>query len=355
MKGETMSELIGIPLSTYKEEPEHIPEGKSPVHTITRFRKRVMDAFDTDRYDMLDDLYRDCHQLPTEVLQQFSIVEIMKIRAASVFMLRSHEINRKFDEVPEYRIFDKIASSMWRWGYGDFRDDWSSLVDAYRGIRNFSFGLPDFEVTLGHTTGNNECGRCEQDRELFLDGVFGFLVHYKGVHIMTIGFTIARDKKLVLTQVQMKKEKGNRFLFKLPTSCVEYALTLLARHFPMFTICLLEGDMSVKKYLGQYRALLENTFENQKRNELRIAVHEHDVQFGKVPTERELESYRWELKHRGKLVEDVAFVKERIAGLEGEIGARIRSTYDRDHGAWRRDLSDMTEINGVRFCRMVRA
>lgn len=349
-------ELKGVPLSVYTEEPDHIPDGKKPVETIPRFRKRVMEAFDSDRYDLPKDLYRDCTQLPTEVLDRFSIVEIMKIRSASCIMLRSREVNERFDEVPEYRIFDKIASSLWRWGYVDFREEWNTLVDAYRGIRSFAIDLPDFAVTLTYTTGHNECGLTVHDRELFLDGVFGFLVHYKGEHVMTIGFTFTKGRRIVLTQVQMKKEKGNRFLYKLPKPYVEFALDLLARHFPTLELCILEGAASAKKYLAQYKNLLERTLEWQEKNEERIAAYERE--FGskkKKPSkfEREQQAYRLN-KYRKDYIEEVAFVRQRIVEIEGETGARIRATYDRDHGPWHRDTARMEETNGVRFCPVVR-
>lgn len=345
----------GVPLSTYREEPAHIPEGILPTRTIANFKERLEEFVDPEDMRSGDDLYTDVHSFPIECYDAFAIPEVVKMKASTIFMFSNRELRRRFDEEPEYRIFEKIRSSLWRWGSGDIRDEWNTLVDAYNGIRNFSFELPDFEVTLTHTTGSNECGRSEHDYELFLDGVFGFMVHYRGEHVMTIGFTFAKGRKLCLTQVQMKKEKGNRFLFKLPTSAVEYALALLAKYFPTFTLHIIEGASAVEKYLGQYRNLLEQTLERQLSSERRIAEYEQERRAGKCFTNYELCAHGRELEHRAELVGEIAWVRKRILGLENEIGARIRAIYDRSHGEWLRDIGDLIAMNQLNFYRVIRA
>ncbi len=348
-------ELKGIPLSTYKEEPTHIPDDVLPSRTIERFCERTAAVFvDPDDVPKGNDIFSEVHSYPTEYYDQFSITEIVKMKASTIFMFRSRELQRRFDEVPEYRIFEKIRSSLWRWGSSDIREEWNTLVDAYNGIKHFSFGVSDFEVTLTHTTGSNECGRSEHDRNLFLDGVFGFMVYYRSEHVMTLGCTFAKGRKIFLTQVQMKKEKGNRFLYKLPAPCIEYALSLLAKHFPMFELYIIEGASAAKKYLAQYHTLLHNTLEGQKRNEWRIAEHEKERRSGKSFTKDQLRSHEWELKHRRELVEDIAWVRARIHGQENETGARIRGAYDRSHGTWLREI-DPIEMNHLRFFRVTRS
>lgn len=347
--------LKGIPLSTYTEELAYIPEGILPTRTIAQFKELLEEFIDPEDMKSGDNLYTDVHSFPIECYDTFSIPEVMKMKASTIFMFSPPELRRRFDEVPEYRIFEKIRSSLWRWGCVDIREEWNTLVDAYNGIRNFSFGLPDFAVTLTHTTGCNECGRSEHDSELFLDGVFGFMVHYRGEHVMTLGFTFAKGRKLCLTQVQMKKEKGNRFLFKLPTSGVEYALTLLTKYFPTFTPYIIEGASAVEKYLGQYRNVLEHTLDSQERNNARIAEYEKQLCAGVCFDDGEQRSYEWVLKHRTELVEDIAWVRTRILGIENETGARIRATYDRNHGTWLRDVGDPIVMNQLHFYRIVRA
>ena len=139
----------------------------------------------------------------------------------------------------------KIWHSMWR--YGCVRD-LRRLIGYYDGMRRLDAGLPDFEVQLTWTRSINTAAPAEHSREsgdwLYLDASFGALVHYRGEHVMTIGFATS-NKGILVAQVQLRKKKGNRFLFKLPMSYLDFALDVMRRAFPGEEISLVTGASTV--------------------------------------------------------------------------------------------------------------
>jgi hypothetical protein len=323
--------MLGIPLSTYTEELGKIPKGALPTQTIEQFAERLLPfakqiAWRAQGYDKFDPV-RHCHAFPDEFYETCSFEEHAKIFATTFFQL-PRDLKKRFDDEPRYRIVRKLRSSLWRWGYGASDVEWNNIVDAYNGIRNFSFGLPDFSVTLDHTTGYNEYGYGEYDHTTYLDGVFGLRVHYRDQHVMTIGFSIARGKKLLIAQVQMKKEKGNRFLFKLPMNHVAYAVLLMKKYFPGFRHYLIDGDSSVKKYLNDFQSSLARYLERKVR----------------YPSEES-----------SVINDNIVYLQEHIAVLEGEGGERIRRTYALHSDTWKLSPHRPLLMNGLRFKLIVRA
>lgn len=322
--------MIGIPLSTYVEGLGKIPEGVLPTQTIERFRERLLPfaeelAWRAQDYDKFDPV-RHCHALPDEFYETCSFEEHAKIYATTCIQL-PHDLNKRFEDEPRYRIVRKLRSSLWRWGGGTSDVEWNNIVDAYDGIRNFSFGLPDFTVTLDYTTGYHPHGYGEYDRTTYLDGVFGLRVHYRGEHVMTIGFSIARGRTLLIAQAQMKKEKGNRFLFKLPMNHVAYAVFLMQKHFPGFQHYLIDGDSSVKKYLKDFHGALARCMEKNERYPSELTSVSGD---------------------------NIAFLQKHIAVLEGEGGERIRRTYELNSDYWKLSPHCPQVMNGLRFNQIVR-
>jgi hypothetical protein len=156
-----------------------------------------------------------------------------------------------FETQPNYEVVRKIKSSWWRWGYG--KGDWNELVDVYNGIRLFTFGsLPEFTVCLDYTTGYNPYGYSKFS-ETYIDGIFAFLVYYRGEHVMTIGFSVMENHRLLVQQVQLKKVKGNRFLYRLPKHYLEYVLDLFSHVFPRFTLYIIDGESLAKRLLADYQ------------------------------------------------------------------------------------------------------
>src|SRR3546814_14926469 len=64
--------------------------------------------------------------------------------------------------------------------------DWSSDVCS-------SDLIEGLEVTLDYTNGYNEQGMGKHSRTP-LDGVFAYLVQYKGEHVMILGFSIINER-----------------------------------------------------------------------------------------------------------------------------------------------------------------
>src|SRR3989344_1326640 len=348
--------MIGVPLSTYKEELHRIAKGVLPTRTITGYLERLSSVHEemksiASQYNEFDP-FEHCSKLPQEFYESCTFEELCKIYGSSLFQLGRPQYEL-FENNFEYALIRKIKSSIWRWGTGACGEEWNTLVDAYNGIRSFSFGLPEFEVTLTYTTGYNECGFTEFERGVFLDGVFGFMVYYRGLHVMTIGFSIAQGRKLLLTQVQMNKEKGNRFLYKLPMPYVQYAIMLMEKFFPTLTLYLVEGDSIVEKYLPQYETSLEFLFEGVRRNEESITEVRRVIAstFGENVTLRQ--SLNYYLGRQEEFPRDIELTRASIEGLKGVVGERLRKTYLLDSGRWKLSHRAPLKINRLRFRRIV--
>lgn len=155
-------------------------------------------------------------------------------------------------EMPEYLEFVyKLKSSMWQYGY---RNNWNSLVMAYYAIPEFRFG-GGFDVRFDHSSYFNPRGwayhvkkqileivrgMSQEEKEtywennnLYLDGVFSYLIYYKGRHVLTIGFSLGEDC-IYLSQIQVRNKKGNRWLYKIPGGYFNYTVRAVVDHFNNF-------------------------------------------------------------------------------------------------------------------------
>lgn len=165
----------------------------------------------------------------------------------------------RFEKDPEYEIIRKISSSMWRWGWTDKSvKGWNSLVRAYNAIKSFDLGLKGLTIKLDYSTYYLEKGYSKYTRT-FLDGVFAFLIYYKDKHVMTIGFSVASDNRILLSQFQLKNRKGNRFLYKLPKNRLDFIVDKFYKHFKGFDIYLVDGKSLAKSTQNMYENALEKT------------------------------------------------------------------------------------------------
>jgi hypothetical protein len=165
---------------------------------------------------------------------------------------------------------------MWRWSYS--KGTWNEIVDAYNALRTFTLNLgPDFDVVLDYTTYHNERGYSKHSRT-FLDGAFGYLVTYKGKHVMTIGFSILAGKKVLIQQVQLKEPQGNRWLYKLGMHRTDFALEAMKRCFNGYQIYLVEGKSAYRRLYREgvlyYKRVVEQL--SRYRNQLAHANREVD-------------------------------------------------------------------------------
>ena len=189
--------------------------------------------------------------LPAFVFDRLTPDEICKVRHSLTSSINA--IEDRFEADPELQIVRKISNSIWRWGSGrGYRKQrWNDVVEAHTGIRRLSTGIAGLTGTIDHTTGWNKRGYSEYAR-VFLDGVFGFLIHHNGEHVMTIGFSISSNRTVLLQQVQLTKRKGNRWLFGLPTSQVEFAIDRIRTAFPKHRIMVADGGEIAQKSLDDY-------------------------------------------------------------------------------------------------------
>lgn len=169
-------------------------------------------------------------------------------------------------EIPEpVEFVYKLCNSLFH--YGGYPRSWNTLVRAYYAIPDFEFG-PGFEVRFDHSRYFNWWGRAfhvedqirkmnlpweEKNKywtnnELYLDGVFGYLIYYRGRHVMTLGFNLGRDR-ILLCQVQVRNQRGNRWLYKLPAHYFDYAVTQIADHFARYDLdtYLVDGEALAKR------------------------------------------------------------------------------------------------------------
>lgn len=201
-------------------------------------------------------------RLPASVLlKAFTFDQVCKIRYSGCTTMAS-SVDELFRDVPEYAIVRKIDNCMWRWGCGS--GVWNEVVDAYNGIRNFKIPLEDFDVRLDFTTGSNERGYALESRT-YLDGVFGFLVYYKGEHVMTLGFSIADRRRVLVQQVQLVRRKGNRFLFRMPENRIEFFLNCFAAAFPRHKLCMADGSDICQVNIDSYQHGLDRALESLRR------------------------------------------------------------------------------------------
>lgn len=255
--------MNALSLKTFSEPLHKVePDTQTPVTTICGWKEKLGDWYDevVDNYGLgFEKSYY--HRLSLEELVGFSFDEICKMRHSSSIMM-SHNVDELFKNSDQHSIIRKIESSMWRWSSS--RGSWNEVVDAYENLRSFSFlpTNPDFEVRLDWTTGYNEFGYSEYSRT-YLDGVFGFLVYYKGQHLLTIGFSILDGSRVLVQQVQSAQRNGNRGLFKIPKNRVEFVLELFAWNFPGYKLFMIDGESLMQKTLNDYRNALKSNRESQ--------------------------------------------------------------------------------------------
>lgn len=174
-----------------------------------------------------------------ELGQALSFAETARFALEQEF---SGTLSDQIYEQPFFRYVAKLALSTWHWytpyDEGHHRVTWSRVMDFHKFFTAFDFGLPGFEVTIDHSISwmntkgpatYADSARFTQKpvgKEVWLDGEFGLLVSVKGEHVLTIGVSPTNAGMLV-NQIQLRKEKGNRWLYKLGKSYFKHVLERL--------------------------------------------------------------------------------------------------------------------------------
>jgi hypothetical protein len=302
--------MKGIPFSTlHAHELHKVPSeyDEKPVVTIENPLQKLLNLgllfasrMVATNFDFAEHYYR----LPLKILGAFTFDELCKMHYSSPVTMEQ-SVDTLFKESPEHQLMFKIGNSMWRWGYGEC--GWNELVDIYHSLRSFVLTEdPDFELRLDYTTGCNEFGYSKFSRT-YIDGVFAYLVYYKGKHVMTIGFTILEDRRILIQQIQSAQRHGNRYLFKLPRNRVELVINCFLHHFPTHKVFLIDGKTLVKKTIADYQHALQRT--NKSRKFYRKPENNESLQ----RLERQIKGLQEQIKH----VKDDA---ERLIAFYNETG-----------------------------------
>lgn len=249
--------MNGIELSSLTEDLHKVSLGnnQTPGVEIVDAEKRLSDwikSIGESKYYEDDNLLDIVHRLPSKAFGEFTFDELCKFKHSlhDSCTSMSSSVEELFNDIPQYEVIRKINSSMWRWGYEV--GTWNEVVDTYDSLRNFSLNFgPDFDIRLDYTTWYNQYGRSKYSRT-YLDGIFAFLVYYKKKHVMTIGFSVIKGKRLLLQQVQLVKRFGNRFLYKLPKNYLEFVLDQFKTHFPHHQLFIVDGCSLIRKTIIGY-------------------------------------------------------------------------------------------------------
>lgn len=186
------------------------------------------------------------HYAPHELLARaFSREELIRFWHGCVFL---SELDTYFEE--QEALVWKVRHALWRYGCSR---DYPRFVTCYNGLGRLSIDLPGFEVRITHTRSINTAAWATHGRDtpIYLDASFGVLVYYRGRHVMTIGFAPS-EYGILVAQVQLREKRGNRFLYKLPMSYLDFALAILQRAFPDDALYLVTGASTVAAIRAAY-------------------------------------------------------------------------------------------------------
>lgn len=277
-----MTDIKGVPLSSFVETltrvaDEHAEKPVRSFDALGRMGDNVR-KYMLARYKSLD-IEKHTAELPHQAFRNLTQDELAKVIVSSTDPLSSQERDRH-DEQPTQFLVRKIRSSMWRWGLD--QGDWNQVVDAYDAIRSFNLGAPGFTVTLDHTKWTHEHG-ASAHAGVWLDGVFAYLVHWKGEHVMTIGFSVCSGRRVLIQQVQNVNRHGNRWMFRLPANRIEHVLERFAAAFPLHTLHIADGAETANQYLRSYRKALDST-------KVTIADYRRRIELG-IGEREDLERY----------------------------------------------------------------
>jgi hypothetical protein len=150
---------------------------------------------------------------------------------AEICLMQTHQdcsgtFSKDYESTPAFFIVRKLSHSDWHWGIGDYKNfDWAQHQRYARLFRAFDFGLPGFDVYLDACGVYSEHGPSEFT-ETWIDSGMAINIVHKGQHALTIGVSPTQNGLLV-HQVQLKQKRGNRWLFKLGCSLLEWVLLRL--------------------------------------------------------------------------------------------------------------------------------
>lgn len=288
-----------------------------PAISIPGFREKLESLSRTSYLgDKWEQASRDLQQPPTEKFNYSAICDY--IRRAEPSDLRAafsdeelgavsysnvcsfpERIEQLFSTLPLVLVLEKCSLSGWHSGYR--RVGWDVAVAAYNGLRRFDLGVPGFTHKIDVTVGCNSRGTSRFTRT-FLDAELAIIVEYKGKHVLTIGLDLTLSKEgvaqIFIRQIQLKNEKGNRFLFALRPGYIEAVTRACVDAFQGFEVFLIQGETAATAAADSYRRTLSYT----RRDERGEPLTEFD--------RKEIEA-----------------ITARIKNVEEEVSPRLRKLY----------------------------
>lgn len=256
MKGIPLSDLTKHSLTRVSKH-----HAKKPALTIQNPQEKLVQGVRTN-YNAFAawgedefNFFEHYHLLSQDALSGFTFDDLCKLKFSSSIMMDA-SVRTLFETEPSHEVVQKIQSSLWRLSM--FGEDWNQIVAAYEAIPQFHLNElgPDFDLRLDFTTGYNERGYSKFSRT-FLDGVFAYLLYYRGEHVMTIGFSFLKGNQVVITQIQQVKRRGNRFLFAFPSSRSEFIIRRFNEVFLQHQLGVVDGDSLVDRIMRDYSFGLE--------------------------------------------------------------------------------------------------
>lgn len=211
----------------------HDPEGRFLAHPVGQaWLNLMLHEYARKTWEFFGQQSSWLHVDPEVMYRVFTFEECARLWSDACIS------SRVCDDIEKnHMLLWKLRNAHWRY---TMAQDWNLLVRHMEGLKRLSWGMPDFEVRLVHSRKYNTCGYSVQIEDLYLDASFGLAVYYKDEHVLTVGFA-PTEHGILIAQVQLKKHKGNRFLYKLPKHYVECAVDVFHRAFPDDQIYLVEG------------------------------------------------------------------------------------------------------------------
>ncbi len=303
--------MKGIDLSAIAQNLYHVDQShtKKPSVEIDNIVERLELGKARKYFDFVNkDVFSHLSQFSLPVLKNFSFDELCKLKYSTIISMHK-SVQDLFEDSDHHEVVRKITSSMWRWGSSS--GVWNEVVDAYNSIRSFSLDLnSDFDIRLDYTIGSNDYGYSKFTRT-YLDGVFAYVVYYKGKHVMTIGFTITGGKRILLQQIQLVEKTGNRFLFKFPKNRLEHILGRFKEYFEGYEVYLIDGNSLLDKITDSYISQLASarkwlTYYVAQRNHTSSEDHE-SLRKSIILTRKEIKALEKQIRHintdRSRLVD----------------------------------------------------
>jgi hypothetical protein len=204
----------------------------------------IEDRYGLDRFVWQDHWHHAPHGL---LAQAFTRAELIRLWYDCIF---SSKLDDHFQE--HEPLVWKVQHALWRYSCGCSRD-YPRFVDCHNGLGRLTVDLPGFDVRITHTRSINTAAWAAhgRDKPIYLDASFGTLVYYRGRHVMTIGFAPS-ECGVLIAQVQLREKHGNRFLYKLPMSYLDFALDLIQRAFPRDALYLVTGASTTRAIRAAY-------------------------------------------------------------------------------------------------------